>query len=139
MTDLATLQQHQLLTRLLALSRRQREALAAEEIDGFLTLMDEREQVISELVALDEAPPPSNILPFPVLAPSGVDSDVKAALRGLITSILQQDDENEQVLRGQMDELRTTITAINRGVVATRGYASSMRADGGRQGFNRAC
>lgn len=138
MTDLATLQQHRLLTRLLALSRRQREALAAEEIDSFLTLMDEREQIVAELVALDEAPPPPNVLPFPVLVPGSMDSDVKAALRGLITSILQQDDENEQVLRSQMDALRTTITAVNRGVVATRGYASTMHPEM-RQGFDRAC
>jgi hypothetical protein len=139
MTDLATLQQHQLLTRLLGLSRRQHEALYADQIDDFLSIMDEREQIVGELVTLGEAPPPRNVLPFPSLVPPGMDQDVKAALRGLITSILQQDDENERVLRVQMDELRTTITWISRGAAANRGYASTMSYDADRRGFDRAC
>jgi hypothetical protein len=139
MTDLATLQQHQLLTRLLGLSRQQSEALQTDQLDDFLSMMDEREQIVSDLLILEQAPPPSNVLPFPVLIPAGMDHDVKAAMRGLITSILHQDDENERVLRGQMDELQGAIAWVNRGALATRGYASSMSHDRTGQGYDRAC
>lgn len=139
MTDLATLQQHQLLTRLLSLSRRQNAALHADRIDDFLALMDEREQIVEELIVLEEAPPAPHVLPFPTLMPGSTDHDVKAALRGLITSILQQDEENEQVLRQQMDGLRSTMMQLNRGALAARGYAATMDYHADRLGLDRAC
>ena len=138
MTDFRTLQQHQLLTRLLDLARQQGQALAARGLDDFLSLMDTREGLIADLVALEQAPAPANILPFPTIA-AGVDADAKDAMRGLIRSILAQDEENEQTLREQMDELQGTIVHINHGTVAGRRYAASLA--GGRSGaaLDRAC
>jgi hypothetical protein len=126
MTDFGTLRQHQVLSRLLNLSRDQYRALEDEDLDTFLALMDEREQVMSGLLALEASPAPTNILPFPTITSVGVDDDVQAAMAGLIRSILRQDDDNEALLRLQMDAVQTEITKLNRGAVAGRGYAAAL-------------
>ncbi|MER3419181.1 MAG: hypothetical protein C4290_01055 [Chloroflexota bacterium] len=126
MTDLGTLRQHQLLTRLLGLARRQGEALRRDRLDEFLALMDVREQIITELVAIEREPPPANVLPLPTIQPTATDPDVRAAMRGLVRSILEQDDANEQALRTQMGALRDALTRLGRGTRASRGYAVAL-------------
>jgi len=126
MTDLSTLQQHQLLMKLLGLSREQWRALADDNLDQFVDLMDEREGVMADLVAVEAAPPPpANVLPFPTIVASGADPDVRAAMGGLIRSILRQDDENEALLRRQMDDIKSEIGLLARRRTAGRGYAAS--------------
>lgn len=137
MTDFRILQQHQLLTRLLSVAREQGRALAADDLDRFLTLMDAREHLLGDLITLDQAPP-ANILPFPTIA-AGFDDDAKDAMRGLIRSILAQDEENERALRHQMDDLHGSITRINHGAAAGRGYAAAFAGDRPGAALDRAC
>jgi hypothetical protein len=139
MTDFATLRQHQLLSRLLGLARAQADALAAEELDRFLALMDERETVVADLIALEEAPPPANVLPFPTIVPRPNDPDARAALGGLLRSILRQDEENEQALRAQMDEVHGSLMRVNQGAAAGRGYAAAAGSVRTRTGLDKAC
>lgn len=139
MTDFATLRQHHLLSQLLSLSREQRRALEEQRLDDFLALMDEREQVVADLVALEQAPPPANVLPFPTIAPAIGDPDAKAALHGLIRSILVQDDENERALRDQMDGLHGTLARISHVAAAGRGYAAALGHERRGEGLDRAC
>ncbi len=126
MTYLGTLRQHQLLTRLLGLARQQGEALRRDRLDEFLALMDVREQIITELVAIEREPPPANVLPLPTIRPTTADPDVRAAMRGLVRSILEQDDANEQALRMQMGDLRDALARLGRGTTASRGYAAAL-------------
>ena len=125
MTDLQTLRQHQTLSRLLALARGQARALADDRIDQFLAIMEEREEVIAELVEIERTPPPVNVLPFPTISAKADDPDVQDAMRGLIRSILEQDDANEQTLREQMSDLQKTIVRLSHGQAAGRGYAAA--------------
>jgi hypothetical protein len=126
MTDFGTLRQHQVLSRLLSLSRDQYRALEDEDLDTFLALMDQREQVMSGLLALEASPAPKNILPFPTITSVGMDDDVQAAMAGLIRSILRQDDDNEVLLRAQMDAVQSELTQLNRGAAAGRGYSATL-------------
>ncbi|MFN8558705.1 MAG: hypothetical protein U0531_15660 [Dehalococcoidia bacterium] len=129
MTDLATLQQHHLLTRLLGIARAQGEALESQQLDQFLSLMDERDQLVSDLVTLDEQAPPANVIPFALQGNS--DDDAKAAMGGLIRSILRQDDENELELRRQMAALGRRIDHIGCGMAAAKGYSRTGRRTAG--------
>lgn len=123
MTDLNTLRQHQLLIKLLGYAREQGQSLAEENLDRFVEIMDEREALMADLVTIETTPPPpANILPFPTIAGTGSDPDVRAAMGGLIRSILRQDDENEQCLRLQMDGLKSELVQLGRGRRASRGY-----------------
>jgi hypothetical protein len=139
MTDLGTLRQHQLLTRLLGLARRQGEALRQDRLDEFLALMDAREQIITELVAIERESPPANVLPLPTIKPTGADPDVRAALRGLVRSILEQDDANEQALRAQMGAVRDAVVQLGRGAVAGRGYAATLARPQAGSAVDRQC
>lgn len=139
MTDLNTLRQHQLLIKLLGLARAQGQALTDEDLDRFVGLMDEREALMADLATVEAAPPPpANILPFPTIAASGTDPDVRAAMGGLIRSILRQDDENEHELRLQMDALKSEIVQLGRGRRAGRGYAAATEQAWAGQAVDRA-
>ncbi len=128
MTDLMTLQQHRLLSRLYALAREQGRALKEDRLDHFLDLMEVREQVLAELLAVESEPPPANVLPLPTIRASAGDPDVRDALRGIISSIIEQDETNERELRSQMGVIATTIQHLHQGAVAGRGYAAVMSA-----------
>lgn len=138
MTDFATLQQHRLLSQLLGLSRDQGRALTEQRLDDFLTMMDERERIMAGLVEIEQSPPPANVLPFPTIA-AGVDADAKAAMLGLIRSILSQDEENERALREQMSDLRGAMERNHHARAAGRGYAAAVAPRRSGEWLDRAC
>ena len=139
MTDFGTLQQHHLLGKLLGLAREQAKALEAERIDQFLALMDEREELMSTLLQLEQAPAPANIVPLPRLTPAGSDADVKAAMGSLIRSIIEQDDQNERTLRLLMEALRAEMGQVNHLTAAGRGYAAALAYSRAGGGLDRSC
>ncbi len=126
MTEFTLLRQHQILSRLLGLSREQGRALTAERLDDFLALMEAREQALAELLSLEAVPAPANIVALPTIQPATTDPDVKAAMRGLIATILEQDEANERELRRRMSDLHAAIGRMNQGAVAGRGYAATL-------------
>jgi hypothetical protein len=101
--------------------------------------MEERERIVAELLAIEQAPPPANVLPFPTITARTGDPDAKAALRGLILSILSQDDANEHTLRGLMNDLRGALERVNHSAAAGRGYAAALAAGRAGAGLDRAC
>jgi hypothetical protein len=135
-TDFATLRQHDLLTRLLRLSREQGEALEDERLDHFLALMTERERLVDEINALSDAPLPDNVVPFWPLATPRSIPDIQAAINALIVSILDQDEQNEAMLRAQMESLVAALGRINVGYAAARGYAAQMAPEPMPRGLN---
>jgi hypothetical protein len=126
MSRLQALRQHELLTRLLQLSRAQHDALLQERLDQFLALMGEREQIVDDLLAnADQAPPP-NVTVLPRAGPGASDRDLKASIGTLLCSVLNQDDENERVLREQLGDLVQALSRINLGYTTARGYAAAL-------------
>jgi hypothetical protein len=127
MTDLMLLQRSELLTRLLHLAREQAEALEQDHFDVFLRLMDERVQVVAEIVATATEAAPENVVAFPAAGWPRKDRDLHEATRGLISCILLQDEENEQLLHRRMEAVRLAIGQVGHGFATARGYASALR------------
>jgi hypothetical protein len=124
MTDLKILRQHELLSQLLRLACEQGEALQGDRLEDFLTLMEEREMIARELEMLVHAETPENLVLFPTVSRAGSEADIKAAVSALIVSVLAQDEENERVLRQQMDSLVDLRGLIGKGYAAMRGYSA---------------
>jgi hypothetical protein len=126
MTDLKDFRQHELLVRLLHISRDQGRALRDERLDWFLSMMSEREEIISDLEANARGHVPPNVVAFPTMTRPGAEADITAAMSGLLASVLTQDEENERTLRGQMDNLLGSLAHINLGYTTARGYANAL-------------
>jgi hypothetical protein len=139
MTSITTLHKHQLLNHLLGLVREQAKALQADDLDRFLALMDEREEIIAELGAADADPAPANVIPFPAIAPSNVSSDVEMTMRYLLRAILEEDDENVRLLQAQMNDLHVAIARTVRSRAAGGGYATMLAGSGPRPVMDRVC
>ena len=128
MTDLMLIQRHELLTQLLHRSREQAEALENDRLDLFLQLMEERSQIVADLMLAATQPPPENVVPFPVAGRAAKDRDLHEATRGLISCILLQDEEIERLLRLRMAAVRLALGQIGHGFATARGYAAALRA-----------
>ncbi len=87
----------------------------------------------------EREPPPANVLPLPTIKPTSADPDVRAALRGLVRSILEQDDANEQALRAQMGTVRDAVVQLGRGAAAGRGYAATLAHPQAGSALDRQC
>ncbi|HZQ36436.1 MAG TPA: hypothetical protein VFD32_10915 [Dehalococcoidia bacterium] len=127
MTDLMLMQRHEMLTRLLHLSRDQGDALESDRFDLFMRLMEERVQLVSELMAASTQPAPENVVAFPAANWPGKVRDLHEATRGLISCILLQDEENERQLHLRMATVRVALAQIGHGFATARGYASALR------------
>lgn len=126
MSEHDRLRQHELLTTLLRIARKQHAALQAERIDQFIVLTEERAAIMEVLEAVDGASVPANVVPFPSHAPSHDGPDVRAANGALLGTILRQDEENEILLSAQMQRLREAIGTLGQGYATARGYAAAL-------------
>ncbi len=127
MTDLMLMQRHEMLTHLLHLARDQAEALESDRLDLFLRLMEERVELVADLVTAATQPAPENVVAFPAASWPPKDRDLHEATRGLISCILLQDEENERLLHMRMDAIRVALGQIGHGFATARGYASALR------------
>lgn len=125
MTDRDRLRQHEILTRLLRIARRQAAALQAERLDQFLALTDDRAAIMTELLAVDEGTVPANVVAFPAHAPGHDEPEVRSANGSLLSAILRQDEDNELLLTEQMNRLRDAIGVLGQGYTTARGYAAA--------------
>lgn len=128
-TDLNTVRRHELLMQLLRLSRAQGEALQAERVDRFLSLMAEREQLFVELLSGEDHPLPSNVVLFPSIARFAEDPEVTLSTSVLISTILEQDEKNEVLLLAEMEKLRAALAHVGQGLAAAQGYGAALRYD----------
>ena len=97
------------------LAREQREALVIDHLERFQELLDERDQLIARLTALQngdagEGEVPQNIVAFP--GASDAASEDEMALDTVIRGILKCDAENEATLSGKMDEIREALPEL---------------------------
>lgn len=122
MIDRATAAKFEILQQLLHLARQQREALDQDALDRFQRLLDEREDLILRLQAIEADPAqlPDNIVAFPGSVDAAGEDEL--ALDTVIRGILDHDRRNEVVLAGKMEEIRQQLPALNRGQRAVAGY-----------------
>lgn len=126
MTDLKLLRQHHLLSKLLHLAREQNMALQTDRLDVFLDMMGERDDIVAELTDNADAPVPMNVMVFPTAMLPGSEADLRAVNQALIASVLEQDDENEQILCTEMDRLVAALGRINQGYSISKRYAAAF-------------
>jgi hypothetical protein len=88
--------------------------------------MGEREQIVDDLLANAEQAPPVNVTVLPRAGWGIPEPDLKSSMSVLLCSVLDQDDENERVLRAQLGDLIQALGRINLGYATARGYAAAL-------------
>lgn len=127
MADVLLRRRHTLLMDLLRVSLRQTEALRDSRLDDFLQGMAVRSGIFQELAAT-ELEPPDNLIGFPSREQAQSDAEIRALIPSLVTAIMDQDDENERLLRARMEELHAALAQLGQGYYAARGYAAVAAA-----------
>jgi len=108
-----------LLVRLLQLARDQHAALLAEEIDAFMAAMPERATIIA---ALAESPAEAAV-------PASADDETARAIAAAFAEVVAQDQENERLLRLQIESTRLALTGIARWQSAAQGYLAALNVE----------
>lgn len=118
-------QRFDILRALFELSHEQRDALAADDIEQFIDILERREALIDEFQSLQPfSGDPDNVIPFPgtVRPSTPVESDDSVALQGLLRAVLHIDEENEDALQRKLDEIRLALQETGRAKVTARSY-----------------
>jgi len=88
--------------------------------------MGEREQIVDDLLANAEQAPPPNVTVLPRSGWAIPDPELKSPISILLCGVLEQDDENERVLRAQLGDLVQALGRVNLGYTTARGYAAAL-------------
>lgn len=114
-----------LLREVFDLARAQRHAIQADDLGEFASLLERRQDLIDDLVALDgeDAPVlPGNVIVFPGAVPT-TDEDT-LALDTLIRGILEHDRQSERLLSELMDGVRNEVAVLDQGAHAVSRYGA---------------
>lgn len=105
-------------------ARAQRQALEADDLDTFMGILDERDDLIAQLQALMEASVdvPSNVVPFPTELNSRNQQDDSLALDTVIRGIVEHDEQNERLLTAKLDVLAAEMPMLRHGTQAVQAY-----------------
>ncbi|MFA7295982.1 MAG: hypothetical protein WC211_02190 [Dehalococcoidia bacterium] len=131
MPDVTISTRFTLLREVFELARAQRHAIQADDLGEFASLLEQRQAIIDDLVALDsdEAPGlPENVIVFPGAQPT-IDDDT-LAVDTLIRGILEHDRQNEQLLAELMSGVRNELAALDHGARAVSRYGAAEPAVG---------
>ncbi len=128
MVDRGAAAKFEILRQIHELARVQREALELDNLDRFQQILDEREELISQLrvlsATIDESEAsgglPENVIAFPRASDASAEDGL--AIDTVIRGILEHDRHNETVLAEKMDEIREALPALTAGHRATAGY-----------------
>lgn len=126
MPDVTVSTRFALLREVFELARAQRHAIQADDLGEFASLLEQRQLLIDDLVALDtdEAPGlPENVIVFPGALPT-VDDDT-LAVDTLIRGILEHDRQNEELLAELMSGVRNELASLDQGARAVSRYAAA--------------
>src|SRR5207302_11211891 len=113
----------------LGIALRQTQALSDDRLDDFLECMSTRRTIFEELRAL-ESPAPANLVDFPLSEPAPSDGEIRALIPALVAAVIEQDAENERLLRARLCELRDALLQLGQGLGAARGYAEAVPKPG---------
>ena len=105
-------------------ARAQRTALERDDMDTFMGILDERDDLIAQLQHLVEASAevPDNVVPFPTELNSRNQQDDTLALDTVIRGIVEHDEQNEQLLSTKLDELAAELPTLRHGRRAVQAY-----------------
>lgn len=129
MVDRSAAAKFTILGQIYDLAREQREALGIDHLERFQELLDERDELIARLTALqngddDGSELPQNIVAFPGTSDAATEDEM--ALDTVIRGIISCDSENEATLSEKMDEIREALPEL---AVASRAAERYRIAD----------
>ncbi len=122
----------ELLTAVYERAKAQRVALDSDDLATFLALLDERDELLSQLQRLaDELPElPDNVVALPNEFSTATRRDDELALDTLIRGIVQQDEDNEAVLSARLEQLAGEVPALRPARTATAAYRVQTEPQG---------
>ena len=105
-------------------ARAQRVALEQDDLDTFMGILDERDDLIAQLEGLMEASAqvPDNVVPFPTELNSRNRQDDSLALDTVIRGIVEHDEQNERLLTAKLDALAAQMPVLRHGTQAVQAY-----------------
>lgn len=118
-----------LLKQLFDLAQQQKAALDEEDVERFMHLLGEREPLLYALSGRDAEELPSNVVSINRGRPSDESSvDTETAIGILLRAVIDQDAENELLLRAKLGEVQDAITRVSRGAAMVRMYRQPEQA-----------
>ncbi len=113
------------------LAEQQRHALESDDLDEFLRLLGEREEMLVALEALQDNWASGKVVPFPLArARRMVPGDPQAAVAALLQDVFALDRASELLLAQKMNEVEAALGEVARGQRAMRGYRGAARRGG---------
>lgn len=114
-------------------ARAQRAALEADDIEAFLVILDERDELLARLQQLVEVmvEPPENVVAFPNELNERTQHDDTLALDTVIRGIVEHDEHNEALLNSRLEALAGEVPALRHG----RGAAAAYRVPRESRGY----
>ena len=105
-------------------ARAQRTALERDDLDTFMRILDERDELIARLQQLIDASAevPDNVVAFPTELHTRNRQDDGLALDTVIRGIVEHDEQNEQMLNEKLDGLAAELPALRHGRQAIQAY-----------------
>ena len=113
-------------------ARAQRAALERDDMDTFMRILDERDELIAQLQQLVEATAvvPENVVMFPTELNAHNQQDDSLALDTVIRVILEHDDQNERFLSDKLAELAAELPTLRHGTRAIQAYRTPREHEG---------
>jgi hypothetical protein len=105
-------------------ARAQRLALERDDLDTFMRILDERDDLIGQLQRLMQESPalPENVVMFPTELNTLSRQDDSLALDTVIRGIVEHDDLNERMLNEKLETLAAELPALRHGRQAIQAY-----------------
>jgi len=105
-------------------ARSQRAALDRDDLDTFMRILDERDELIGQLQGLMDASPdlPENVVVFPTELNARTQQDDSLALDTVIRGIVEHDEQNERILTEKLEALSAELPALRHGRQAIQAY-----------------
>ena len=113
-------------------ARQQRMALEADDLETFLAILDERDDLLAQLKQLVDAMTelPENVVAFPNELNARMRHDDALALDTVIRGIVSHDEHNEKLLSARLEVLAGEVPALRRGRGAVAAYRSPQEPRG---------
>ena len=132
MPDGFAAEKFEILSSIFGRARAQRTALEQDDLDTFMRVLDERDELIAQLQRLVEASAevPENVVPFPTELNARNQQDDSLALDTVIRGIFAHDEQNEQLLNAKLAELAAELPALRHGRQALQAYRTPNEPQG---------
>lgn len=113
-----------ILKQLFELAQRQKTALDNEDVEQFMALLHQREPLLAALAGHEEDERPSNVVSINRASRQSEEAsaDTETAIGILLRAVIDQDAENELLLRARLGEVQDAITRVSRGAAMVRMY-----------------